>query len=82
MLKKMIMKQHISLLSDINFKKSSITFGGIFLFGILFGYVLFPMLLKTMIGRVGNILSFKSFIDDFMKFCILENWFKAWFRNT
>ncbi len=41
-----------SMFSEVNFKKYTAIFSGVFVFGILFGYVLFPTLFKTMIGKV------------------------------
>nr|QGW45470.1 sensory neuron membrane protein 1d [Bradysia odoriphaga] len=40
-----------SIFGEINFKKYSAIFGGVFLFGILFGYVLFPSLFKGLIAK-------------------------------
>lgn len=41
-----------SIFGEINFKRIAAIFGGVFLFGILFGYVLFPSLFKGMIAKV------------------------------
>lgn len=38
----------------LNYIRLSLIFGGVLLFGILFGYVVFPKLLTKMIGKVSN----------------------------
>lgn len=44
-----------SMFSNVNFKKCSAIFGGVFLFGILFGYVLFPSMFKGLIAKVSEL---------------------------
>lgn len=70
-----------SIFGEINFKKYSAIFGGVFLFGILFGYVLFPSLFKGLIAKVA-----KDRFPISVQCChvsdIPENWSETWYGNS